>query len=150
MRRHAIERAGAAVAERTADLVDLIRVSIERVAHHQEDTCRPQAVDLRGYRLGRRLAKYDLIHLTEEYASRWRHLSLPTERAAILLASPRLTQECLDDKQEAADLQLSCDMDGIDIRCYLGKILILSVVDFTVSLEINHAPAIEGRSILCD
>jgi hypothetical protein len=49
--------------------VDLICVSIKRVAHHQEDTCRSQAVDLGGYRLGRRLAKYDLIHLTEEYAS---------------------------------------------------------------------------------
>jgi hypothetical protein len=57
------------VAECSTDVVDLIRLSIERVAHHQEDTRRPQAVDLCGYRFGRRLAKYDLIHLTEEYAS---------------------------------------------------------------------------------
>jgi hypothetical protein len=69
MRWHLIERAGAAVAECSTDVVDLIRLSIERVAHHQEDTRRPQAVDLCGYRFGRRLAKYDLIHLTEEYAS---------------------------------------------------------------------------------
>ncbi len=69
MRWHLIERAGAAIAECLADLVDLIRVSVERVAHHQEDTCRPQPVDLRGYSLGRRFAKYDLIHFTEEYAS---------------------------------------------------------------------------------
>jgi hypothetical protein len=61
MRWHAIERADAAVTERSADPVDLIRVSIKRAAHHQEDTCRPQALYPRGYRLGRRLAKYDLI-----------------------------------------------------------------------------------------
>ena len=69
MRWHAIERAGAAVAEHSADLVNLIRVSIERVAHHQEDTCRTQSVGLQGYRFGRRIAKYDLIHLTEQCAT---------------------------------------------------------------------------------
>jgi hypothetical protein len=35
----------------------------------RKDVCRPQPVGLRGYSLGRRPAKYDLIHLTEEYAS---------------------------------------------------------------------------------
>jgi hypothetical protein len=92
MRGQAIERAGAAVAERSADLVDLIRVSIKRVAYHQEDTCRSQAVDLGGYRLGRRLAKYDLVHLTEEYASRRRHMSLLLNVLRSLLAAPRLCQ----------------------------------------------------------
>ena len=91
MRWHAIERAGAAVAERLADLIDLIRVSIERVAHHQEDTRRPQPLDLRRYRFGRRLAKYDFIHLTEQYASSWQHVSLPTRTCCDLAIREEIT-----------------------------------------------------------
>ena len=41
VRRHPVEAAGTAVAERSAHLVDLVRRLIERVAHHQEDTRRP-------------------------------------------------------------------------------------------------------------
>src|SRR5262249_53936499 len=38
--------------------------------------------------LGRRVVKYDLIHLTEEYASRWQHVSHPT--TVLRSCQPRL------------------------------------------------------------
>ena len=62
-------RDGEARADPKLGLLLAIRVSIERVAHHQEDTCRTQSVGLQGYRFGRRIAKYDFIHLTEQCAT---------------------------------------------------------------------------------
>ena len=80
MLRHVVEQAGKPVAKRAAHLVDLVRVSIEGVAHHQEETCRLKALHLAGYRFSRWLAKDDLIHFAEDHASRWKHALLPIDR----------------------------------------------------------------------
>ena len=82
VRRHPVEAAGAAIAERAAHLLDLVRVPVERVAHHQENARRAEALRLRGHRLRRRLAEHHLIHLAEDHASRWQHVVLPIDRFA--------------------------------------------------------------------
>jgi hypothetical protein len=52
MRWHPIKDAGASVAKPTADPVDLVCVTIEGIAHHQEDPRRSEALHLVGYCLG--------------------------------------------------------------------------------------------------
>jgi hypothetical protein len=89
VRRHAIEAAGAAVAERAPHLADLIRIAIEGAAHHQEDPPRPETLGLRGDRLGRRFAEHHLVHLAENHASRWQHALLPADIRG--LSPPRHT-----------------------------------------------------------
>jgi hypothetical protein len=70
MWRHSIEATGTSIAERAPHLVDLVRVSIERMAHHQEHAVRPETLRLLGYGFGGRLAEHHLVHLTENYATR--------------------------------------------------------------------------------
>ena len=39
-------------------------------------------------------------------------------------------------------------MDSVDVSRHLSKVLILSILDFTIGFEIDHGPAIEVRSVL--
>jgi hypothetical protein len=71
---HSIEDAGAAVTEGTANVLDLVRLAVERAAYHQED---PSRVGLR-YLLGDRVrcgcAERYLLHATENDATTSCHL----------------------------------------------------------------------------
>ena len=77
MRRHLVEGADAFVAERPAQLLDLVGLAVERAAHHQEHAL--GAVGLHQFRDGlrRRLAVVDLLHLGENDASGCQHYVLP-------------------------------------------------------------------------
>src|SRR5262245_32193547 len=78
MRRHGVEGPDAAVAERAAHLLDLVRFRVERIANHKKDTCGAETRSLRGDSLAGRGAEYDLVHLTEEDATRRYHELLLT------------------------------------------------------------------------
>ena len=57
-------------------------------------------------------------------------------------------QDCLDNEQEAAGRRLSCDTDSVNVRSHLSKVLILSILDFTIGFEIDHGPAVEVWGVL--
>ena len=44
--------------------------------------------------------------------------------------------------------RLSCDTDSFDVGRYLSTVLVFRFLDFTVSLEIDHRPAVEFRRCL--
>src|SRR5262245_50609928 len=77
MRRHLVEAADAAMAEAAAHLFDLLRVAVERMAHHQEYARGAKTCSLGGYGFGCWLAKHDLVHLSEDDTSRRMHVLLP-------------------------------------------------------------------------
>src|SRR5262245_11195457 len=84
MRRHGVEGPDAAVAERAAHLLDLVRFRVERIANHKKDACGAETRHLRGDGLAGWSAEYDLVHLTEEDATRGYHELLLT-----LLGDPK-------------------------------------------------------------
>jgi hypothetical protein len=51
-------------------------------------------------------------------------------------------------EQEPAGRRLSCNMNSVDVRRHLSKILILSILDFAIGFEIHYGPTIEIRRVL--
>ena len=77
VRRHLVEGADALVAERAADLFDLVGLAVERAAHHQEHALGAVGLHHLGDRLGGRLAVVDFFHVGENDAARCQHCVLP-------------------------------------------------------------------------
>jgi hypothetical protein len=75
---HAIERADAPVAERAAHLLDFVSTGVERFANHEEDAIRTETSGLGNDSLAGWHAEYDLVHLSQDYATRRQHELLPT------------------------------------------------------------------------
>src|SRR5262245_39853516 len=78
MRRHGVEGANAAVAERAAHLLDDVRFRVERVANHQKNASGAETLGLRDDSLAGRGTKNDFVHLTKDDATRGKHELLLT------------------------------------------------------------------------
>jgi len=86
VRRHLVEGADTFVAERAADLLDLVGLAIERAAHHQKDALRSGAQhQVRKCYVGGRAVDH-FVHLAEYDSSGLRHHSSGGPSALLLLA----------------------------------------------------------------
>ncbi len=86
VRRHPVEGADTLVAERTADLLDLVGLAVERAAYHQEDTLRPGALhQVHESYVGRRAVDH-FVHMAEYDSSGLRHHSSGGPSGLLLLA----------------------------------------------------------------
>jgi len=87
VRRHVVEHAGAAVAERSPHLGDLVGLTVQRAADHQEDALGLNAARLFGDRLRGRLAEGHRLHLAEGNPPCLRHG--PSSRLSCSIIAPR-------------------------------------------------------------